>query len=319
MPLTDRDSRAVQETADIAYTIPDRAGMFTAVCERLQKIFAFDGGVFVPINLRKNGFQLDGHAVFNSPSDTLPVFCAHYAPLHPLFDIGLRHRRFNEAMRITDVMADTRLQKTEYCGEFQPMIPMFFELDAMVSFGREPIGALCLHRTRREGDFTGREKQILSTLMPHLSRAFYSIDLVHGVGSQLNLGIIALGQDGKPHPINPAGRSALEANNGRMDLLEQSQAYTLRRLPLGLSESRHLILLEPRRTGDELVEKLNQAGLTPRQREIVSWVAKGLSNREIGDRLCITEQTVKDHIQAIFQKLNVRRRAELISILYRQG
>ena len=52
-------------------------------------------------------------------------------------------------------------------------------------------------------------------------------------------------------------------------------------------------------------------GLSARQAEITRLVLRGLSNREIGDRLCITEQTVKDHLREVFLKLGVCRRSEL--------
>ncbi|MBE7414222.1 MAG: response regulator transcription factor [Deltaproteobacteria bacterium] len=56
--------------------------------------------------------------------------------------------------------------------------------------------------------------------------------------------------------------------------------------------------------------------LTPRQQEIVSEVARGLSNREISERLFITEQTVKDHLHSIFCRVGVRNRTELVSRIF---
>jgi LuxR family transcriptional regulator, maltose regulon positive regulatory protein len=53
--------------------------------------------------------------------------------------------------------------------------------------------------------------------------------------------------------------------------------------------------------------------LTTKEREILTLVAGGLQNREIGERLGITEGTVKWHMQQIFTKLGVRRRAHAIS------
>lgn len=56
------------------------------------------------------------------------------------------------------------------------------------------------------------------------------------------------------------------------------------------------------------------ASLTAKEREILNLVAGGLQNREIGERLGITEGTVKWHMQQIFTKLGVRRRAQAISV-----
>ena len=54
------------------------------------------------------------------------------------------------------------------------------------------------------------------------------------------------------------------------------------------------------------------AALTAREREILHLVAQGLSNREIGAQLYISETTVKFHVHNILEKLKVRRRAELV-------
>lgn len=51
--------------------------------------------------------------------------------------------------------------------------------------------------------------------------------------------------------------------------------------------------------------------LTPRELDIVRGVVKGLSNKEIAANLDITEQTVKNHLRNIFEKLNVANRVEL--------
>lgn len=51
--------------------------------------------------------------------------------------------------------------------------------------------------------------------------------------------------------------------------------------------------------------------LCDREREIVSYVVHGFANREIADRLCISERTVSTHLVNIYEKLNVHSRAEL--------
>jgi DNA-binding NarL/FixJ family response regulator len=60
-----------------------------------------------------------------------------------------------------------------------------------------------------------------------------------------------------------------------------------------------------------LPAKLNLERLTERQCEIVRWVAKGLSNKEIGQRLQISPTTVKTHLQNIFERVGVHGRQQL--------
>jgi DNA-binding NarL/FixJ family response regulator len=59
--------------------------------------------------------------------------------------------------------------------------------------------------------------------------------------------------------------------------------------------------------------------LTPREQEILSRVAQGLSNREIANELIISEHTVKNHLKNIMQKLHLNNRVQLTRYAYEQG
>jgi len=55
----------------------------------------------------------------------------------------------------------------------------------------------------------------------------------------------------------------------------------------------------------------SEAPITAREKEILSWVATGSSNREIADRLFISEHTVKNHLKNILHKLHLNNRVQL--------
>ena len=59
--------------------------------------------------------------------------------------------------------------------------------------------------------------------------------------------------------------------------------------------------------------------LTPRQREILSLLAQGHPNKEIGLRLGLAEITVKMHVSAIFRTLNVANRTQAVLVARRLG
>ncbi len=61
------------------------------------------------------------------------------------------------------------------------------------------------------------------------------------------------------------------------------------------------------------------AQLTPREVEVMTWMARGLSNRQIADELVLGETTVKTHVARILTKLAVRDRAQVVIAAYESG
>lgn len=57
---------------------------------------------------------------------------------------------------------------------------------------------------------------------------------------------------------------------------------------------------------------LEELAITPRELEILGLIAEGLSNREIGEKLFVSENTVKTHSSRVFQKLGVGRRTQAV-------
>ena len=59
-------------------------------------------------------------------------------------------------------------------------------------------------------------------------------------------------------------------------------------------------------------QRLEQLGITPRELEILEAMAAGFSNREIAERLFVSENTVKTHTARLFDKLSARRRTQAV-------
>ncbi|MEO8032114.1 MAG: LuxR C-terminal-related transcriptional regulator [Gemmatimonadota bacterium] len=60
--------------------------------------------------------------------------------------------------------------------------------------------------------------------------------------------------------------------------------------------------------------RLAAIGMTPRELEILELIAAGLSNREIAERVFVSENTVKTHSSRVFEKLGARRRTQAVQL-----
>lgn len=70
----------------------------------------------------------------------------------------------------------------------------------------------------------------------------------------------------------------------------------------------------PESTAPSTVDSRPSTGLSPRELEILRLMALGLSNREIAERLFVSENTVKTHSSRLFDKLGARRRTQAVQI-----
>jgi DNA-binding CsgD family transcriptional regulator len=89
-----------------------------------------------------------------------------------------------------------------------------------------------------------------------------------------------------------------------------------RPVPAGADPSLATLLVPPAPTPSVALE---DAGLTPREREVLAMVADGLTNREIGSALFITESTAGVHVSNILGKLGVDSRTEAARFALRAG
>jgi DNA-binding NarL/FixJ family response regulator len=99
--------------------------------------------------------------------------------------------------------------------------------------------------------------------------------------------------------------SIRRVNAGEMWLDSNTAASVIRRF--AVNQESH----PPQKASPVPPRELERALLSPREDQIVSLVAQGLKNKEIAEKMFITEQTVKNHLHNIFDKLHVTDRLEL--------
>jgi DNA-binding NarL/FixJ family response regulator len=73
------------------------------------------------------------------------------------------------------------------------------------------------------------------------------------------------------------------------------------------------------RKDEEPKEKVPAPRLTPREMEVLQHIAKGMNNRDIAEALFISENTVKNHVRNILEKLHLRSRMEAVIYAVREN
>lgn len=102
--------------------------------------------------------------------------------------------------------------------------------------------------------------------------------------------------------------AALTTTTDQIFLSTTGEPLSVRNMgQVGIGET--MLLLEQRSTNGTDKSRLAEAALTPRETEVLAWLAKGKTNRDIGDILGVSHRTVNKHLENIFEKLGVETRA----------
>jgi DNA-binding CsgD family transcriptional regulator len=203
-------------------------------------------------------------------------------------------------------------------------------------------GLLSLHRTKELGDYTTREISISEILFPYLGQFLLPDPVLRETDpfSVTDHGVIIMTENQQVLYSNEIGSRILREIQDELsgDLLKKQTPFflqtpkgpfRLRTFPLNLhfsmslpegiknfrrrqdQEKIRVLFLEPLSSTRGSPVKIGGL-LSPKQQEVSRKVLQGYSNKRIAETLGITEQTVKDHLHAIFEKLRLKNRWELI-------
>jgi two-component system, NarL family, response regulator len=75
----------------------------------------------------------------------------------------------------------------------------------------------------------------------------------------------------------------------------------------------------PHHIADRLTERMMRTDLTTRESEVLQMLARGLTNKEIGNALDISGNTVRNHVNSIIDKLEVSDRTEAVAVAIQRG
>jgi DNA-binding CsgD family transcriptional regulator len=207
--------------------------------------------------------------------------------------------------------------------------PLEIERELMVPIPSPPWHTKTLMFARAKGpDFTERDRVVLNRLQPHLARMLEAsrtrrllrsaLGEIERADEHEKRGFVLLSPGGALEFASPPARRLLReffppAAPGRLpsdlaDWLDTGvEASFIRR-----NDDRRLVV---RRAADSLLleERVEAVALTAREREVLSWVARGKTNAEIAQMLWLAPSTVRKHLENVYTKLGVSTRTAAVA------
>jgi DNA-binding CsgD family transcriptional regulator len=180
---------------------------------------------------------------------------------------------------------------------------------------------------RRRGDFGERDRLVLDLLQPHLARIWHAarmrrllsaaLTALGGASDQDSRGAVLLDAAGRAEFVSPPGRRLLHEFFGAEG--DHLPAAVTRWLEQGANPPLTARIgwrrLRIERSGDALLleESTENVGLTAREQEVLSWVARGKTNAQVAETLWLSPGTVRKHLQNAFAKLGVGTRTAAVA------
>jgi DNA-binding CsgD family transcriptional regulator len=211
-------------------------------------------------------------------------------------------------------------------------------------------GALTLLRGTQRPDFTSCDTALVAAVADALADGLRRATLVQACAetrSERGVGVVTLASDDTVVAVDPTAERWLaqlrEGGSGELPVAVTAVAWQARRIAAGqeagptarararTAAGRWLVLHASAPAGPDApttvvvgpapVEEVaplvaSAYGLTPRERDVTGLVARGLATTAIGAELHLSPWTVQDHLKAIFAKVGVRSRGELVARLY---
>jgi DNA-binding CsgD family transcriptional regulator len=260
--------------------------------------------------------------------------------------------RDDEGVRtLAEATAGEMEASPRYRDIFQPL-GLGDELRAVLRVAGVCWGYMCLHRASGPA-FSKDESLYIQRLAPHLAEGIRAgllvssvelTDVVEAPGlvvvapdgslvSTTTAGELWLEELGHPEPERNGLPAAIQALAVSLERLDDAEAE-LPRLRMRTRAGRWAVLHASRLSGQdlqaiaviieepspgELAPVLMMAyGLTKQEQTVTRLVCRGLSTRELAERLHITTNTVQDHLKSIFDKTGVRSRRELVTAILQE-
>jgi DNA-binding CsgD family transcriptional regulator len=348
--LRQSDLLAVLRLAHELNDAEDFDSFSTHAARGLQKLIPSESTTCVEVDGRRRRITGTQDPIDVAPSAEENQTYWAYRHQNP---VAHQRRRVGDtsALKISDFLSQRQFHRLElHDGFFRPQ---GIEYQVSVGLARASSRTIVAGCNRASRDFSERDRHVLNLLHPHLVQGYRNVAvraraalLLAGLERALeggSKGYVLLGSNGDieaasaaalqflkryfgarelPAAVgswirNPRGRSGkngLPAPNS----LELERDGTRLRITVSTANGAPdtLLLLEELPSLGPSAPPLPPRGLTPRESEVMTWVARGKTNREIGNALFVSPRTVQKHLEHIFEKLGVRTRTEAVAVAF---
>jgi DNA-binding CsgD family transcriptional regulator len=260
-----------------------------------------------------------------SEPDDDDVFWTVVVDEHP---VCVRHQQgYVGALKVSDFLSRRELHATRlYDLWFRP-VDIEHELNVAIPSPLWHTKTFLFDRQGRR-DFTERDRLVLEALLPHLTRLWQAARTRRLLAAALteletaspadSRGVILLAAGGGVEFATPPARRLVgeffpDRLGARLPDALDTWLEAGAAAPLVRCRDGRRLTVE--RSGDTLLVEARQAEalLTPREREVLSWVARGKTNAEIARLLWLSPSTVGKHLENVYGKLGVSTRTAAVA------
>lgn len=299
--VNDAEELATDETPFPAETLARFAGV--VACDEIE--------TFEVDRVHRRQFPLDGE------QDDRWWEVAHQQPMCAYVEETGDFR----ALMMSDFLTRAQFHSLEMYDDY--FRPFGVEYVLMLPLPSPPWHERGFSFFRSKRDFSNRDRDLLDMVSPHLLRLVRRVELRRRLqaalaaldSSDVYQGIVLLDADGHFEHATPLARSLLATYFPQAGVsLPQAIGEWFARTQRSLVRVRgaHRIVVD--RIGQRLlvreepVEAVNVERLTPREQQVLEWVAEGKTNAEIAQILVAAPGTVRKHLEHIYAKLGVHTR-----------
>ncbi|ONI84476.1 helix-turn-helix transcriptional regulator [Actinosynnema sp. ALI-1.44] len=339
---------------DQAVRAPDALAMFTEASARLRKLVPFDAAVWRTTD-PDTGLMTSPIRTENLDDDGCAVYwdCELFAEDVNLFRDLARSKSPVASLRAAT--GDLPRRSKLYRDYLRPR-GLADELRAVMRVGGRPRGHMSLFRAQGKPAFDQRDSAVVESMLVPLAKRLRSFarpvavapgsagpgllifDSANHLVSANDEAVDLLAE----LPEGPAIRTALgvrvpawlESTVIQARAIVQEHARGSARIRMRTQAGRWLVchasclraadglvtstavVIEPAQVSEIVPLIIDAYGLSDRELEITQCVSRGLATGEIAERLVLSPHTVRDHIKAIFEKVGVSSRGELVGKLF---